>query len=62
MSRKQPHTACTPGQRVMVTLRDGSSFVAKFKERRSARVVFDDRVVRRGDIATFTVVKGWAGA
>jgi hypothetical protein len=62
VSRKQPHTACTPGQRVMVTLRNGESFVAKFKERRSARVIFDDRTVRRGDISTFTVVKGYAGA
>jgi hypothetical protein len=62
VSRKQPHTACTPGQRVQVTLRNGDSFVAKFKERKNSKVYFDDRMVRRGDIATFTVVKGWAGA
>lgn len=62
MSRKQPHTACTPGQRVRVTLRNGEAFIAKFKERKSARVIFDDREVKRGDISTFTVVKGYAGA
>lgn len=60
MSAKQPHTACPRGQRVKVVLRNGKQFIAKFMERRSHRVIFDDREVRRGDIAQFTIVKGAA--
>lgn len=41
-----------------VTLKNGESFVEKFKEAKGTLRVFEHRRVRQGDILTFTIVKG----
>lgn len=49
------------GQRVRVVLKNGEEFVEKFREAKGTMRIFDQHRVRQGDIATFTIVKGYRG-
>lgn len=55
---KTPHTACPRGHRVRITLRDGTEFYGRFRERTPKLVILDNRKIRPGDIRAFTPVKG----
>jgi len=58
---KHPHTITYPGKRVRVVLKDGTSFVAKFRERTQGKVLkFDDHPpVKAGDVRAFSIL--WRG-
>lgn len=52
---KLPHTATYKGKRVKVVLHSGEMFIDKFVERtKNKRVVFENHMVRAGDIKSFT--------
>lgn len=51
------HTGAPKGKRVRVVLRNGQSFIAKFIERKSKYVVFDDRKILTKDLVSMTIVR-----
>lgn len=53
-----PHTACHPGKRVRVKLRDGEEFVDRFIDRTDKWVFFSSgRKVPKRDIKSFVIWK-----
>ena len=58
MSSWQGHSSCRRGKRVRVVMKDGTVFIAKFIEKKpNQRIFFEDRIVRAGDIKSFTIVR-----
>jgi len=53
-----PHTACYRGKRVLVKLRDGTTFIDKFFDRTKSHVFFDEHKVKKSDIKSFSIIKG----
>ncbi len=55
---RTPHTACFRGKRVLVKMKGGESFVARFADRKSKKVFFlDHEPVTRGEIKAFIILK-----
>lgn len=52
------HTSTYQGKRVFVKLKDGTSFVAKFKDSKSGRVMFIDHdPITTNDILSMTIFR-----
>ena len=52
------HTSTYKGKRVFVKLKDGSSFVAKFKDSKSGRIMFFDHDdVKTADMSSFNIFR-----
>lgn len=52
------HTSTYKGKRVFVKLKDGTSFVAKFKDSKSGRIMFfDHEDVRTSDMTSFNIFR-----
>ncbi len=55
---RTPHTACFKGKRVLIKMKSGESFIARFADRKSRKVFFlDHEPVTRGDIKAFIMIK-----
>lgn len=56
--KRQPHTACHTGKRVIVKLVTGITFVDKFKERTNKEVLFENAGwIRKSQIQSFSIYK-----
>lgn len=52
------HTSTNKGKRVFVKLKDGTSFVAKFKDKKSGRIMFfDHEDVLTDDMTSFNIFR-----
>lgn len=55
---RTPHLSCRQGKRVLIKLRDGTRFVAKFKYKKSSFVHFlDHGRVPTSEILVFSIYK-----
>lgn len=53
------HTAVWRGKRVRCFMRDGSSFIAKFKDKNKTDIMFIDHgTVKKNEMRTLTIYKG----
>ncbi len=52
------HTSTYKGKRVFVKLKNGTSFVAKFKDKKSGRIMFFDHVdISTDDMTSFNIFR-----
>ena len=60
---RQPHSITYPGKRVRIVLKDGTTFVAKFRARTPKKMLyFDDHdPVCAGDLKSFTIWRNPTG-
>lgn len=54
---RTPHTSTYQGKRVLVVMKDGTRFVDKFIGKKSTKVEFDNHLIDRGSIKSFTIYK-----
>lgn len=57
--RTSGHMSVQQGKRVVVWMRDGTKFIAQFKEHKSRYIIFfDHRSVRKEAVSTLSLHKG----
>lgn len=54
---RTPHTSTNKGKRVRIKTADGEIIIGKFMEKRSGRVLLEDRTVSVADIVSFGIYK-----
>lgn len=54
---KACHTSAPKGKRVRVVMRNGDSFIDKFVEKKSSRIIFETRTVNTREMASMTIVR-----
>jgi hypothetical protein len=56
-NRGPTHTACVPGKRVIVRLRNGKEIRGKFEEQRSRFIVVAGQKIQPEDVESFVMEK-----
>lgn len=56
---KTPHTTVYRGKKVLIKLRNGKTFIAKFYDKQGSRIhFFDHEEIRAGDVVSLKIFKG----
>jgi hypothetical protein len=55
---KTPHSSCFPGKRVRIKLKDGRTFITRFRDKKGKKVITDAGTFLVGDLRAFTIYKG----
>ena len=51
------HSSCWPGKCVRIKLKDGRTFITRFRDKKGTKVITDAETFRVGDLRAFTIYK-----